>query len=63
MHADLFGSLEQINDCWRAFEHKGKPMTKDQVRKVLTYGIKKGYKTTKELTDDEVDAVLNGKTN
>jgi hypothetical protein len=58
MHADLAGALEQINTSWKAFEHKGKPMTKDQVRKVLKYGLSKGYKTTAELTDDEVDKVL-----
>ena len=33
-------------------------MTKEQVRKVLKYGIKKGYKSTSELTDEEVDKVL-----
>lgn len=58
MHADLAGALERINTSWRVFEHKGKPMTKDQVRKVLEYGLSKGYKTTAELTDDEVDKVL-----
>ena len=33
-------------------------MSKEQVRKVLKYGISKGYKTTAELSDDEVDKVL-----
>jgi hypothetical protein len=58
MHADLIGALEQINKSYRAFEHKGQKMTKHQVRKVLEYGIKKGYKTTAELKDEEVDKVL-----
>ena len=60
MQADLIGALEQINKSYKAFEHKGKRMTKEQVRKVLKYGISKGYKTTAELGDDEVDGVLNG---
>ena len=58
MHADLTGALEQINKVYRAFEHKGKRMSKEQVRKVLKYGLSKGYKTTAELSDDEVDKVL-----
>jgi len=58
MHADLKGALEQINKSYRAFEHRGNKMTKEQVRKVLEYGIKKGYKSTSELTDEEVDKVL-----
>ena len=61
MHADLKGALEQINKSYKAFEHKGQKMSKDQVRKVLIYGIDKGYKSTSELTDKEVDEILSGK--
>jgi hypothetical protein len=39
MHADLTGALEQINRSYKAFEHRGQKMSKDQVRKVLKYGI------------------------
>ena len=59
MNADLVGALEQIEKSWKAFEHKGKPMTKEQVRKVLVYGIRKGYDNTGQLTDVEVDEVIN----
>ncbi len=58
MNADLVGALEQIEKSWKAFEHKGEPMTKEQVRKVLVYGIQKGYDNTGQLTDEEVDNVL-----
>jgi len=58
MNADIVGALEQLEKSWQAFEHKGKPMTKEQVREVLVYGIKKGYKTTGELSDEEVDLVI-----
>ena len=58
MEADIVGALEQLDRSWKAFEHKGKPMTKEQVRKVLVYGIGKGYKHTGQLTDEEVDAVI-----
>lgn len=59
MHADLKGALGQINKSWKAFTHRGKPMTKIQVKAVLEYGIRKGYETTKELSDEEVDAIIN----
>jgi len=58
MHADLKGALAQINRSWRTFEHRDRPMTKSEVRKVLMYGLEKGYKTTAEFTDEEVDQVL-----
>lgn len=58
MHADLVGALEQLEKSWRAFEHKGNPMTKEQVRKALVYGIKKGYEHTGQLTDEDVDNAL-----
>lgn len=58
MNADLIGALEQLDKSWKAFEHKGKPMTRDEVRKALVYGIKKGYTHTGELTDEDVDVAL-----
>lgn len=58
MHADLKGALQQINTSYKAFEHKGKRLTKDEVRKVLQYGLDKGYISTAELTDEEVDEIL-----
>jgi len=58
MHAYLIGALRQINKSYLVFEHKGKKMSKEQVRKVLKYGISKGYETTAELTDEEVDKIL-----
>jgi hypothetical protein len=58
MNADIKGALRQINKSWKAFFHKGKPMTFKEVKAVLEYGIKKGYKSTGELTDDEVDSII-----
>jgi len=58
MNADLKGALAQINRTYKFFEHKGRKMSKEQVRKVLEYGIRKGYETTKELSDEEVDAII-----
>ena len=61
MHADLKGALEQINKSYKSFRHRGLKLSKEQVRKVLEYGINKGYKTTSELTNTEVDQVLKNK--
>lgn len=58
MNADIKGALNQINTSWKAFTHRGKKMSKQDVKKVLEYALDKGYKTTKELTDKEVDKVL-----
>lgn len=58
MHADLKGALRAINTSWEAFEHNGRPMTKEQVKKVLEYGISKGYETTKDFNENEIDEFL-----
>lgn len=60
MQADLVGALEQLDRSWRAFEHKGKPMTKEQVRKALVYGIRKGYTHTGQMSDEDVEKALAG---
>lgn len=58
MHADVKGALVRLNESYRSFEHNGKRMTKIEVKAVLEYAILKGYKTTAELKDEEVDSVL-----
>lgn len=58
MDADLKGALAQINKSYRAFEHKGNRMTKEQVKAVLKYGIEKGYKALSQISYAEVDSIL-----
>lgn len=58
MHADLLGALSNLDRWWKVFEYKGKRMTKSQVHSVLKYGISKGYKTTDQISDKEVDDIL-----
>jgi predicted phosphoribosyltransferase len=58
MHADLLGSLELLDSTWKHWEHRGKKLTKDQVRKVLCYGLGQGYKYSDQLSDEEVDKLL-----
>lgn len=61
MNADIKGALNQINTSYKAFVHNEKPMSKEQVKKVLEYGLAKGYKHTGQLTDEEIDAIINPK--
>lgn len=62
MHADVKGCLNALKDgrnkFWRAFEHKGERMSREEVVSVLKYAESKGYETTKELSDSEVDEIL-----
>lgn len=58
MNADCKGALAQLNKSWKAFEHKGKPMTKAEVKAVLEYAVGKGYEHTGMLSDEEVDNIL-----
>lgn len=61
MRADLKG-LRKF--WWRKnlhgfFTHKGKSLTDAQVRKVVEYGIAKGYETEAEFDDKEIEKLLN----
>jgi hypothetical protein len=61
MNADILGALENINKSYKLFEHNGSRLSKEQVRKILYYGIRKGYKTTNEFLDSEIDDILKEK--
>ena len=58
MNADLAGCLKNIDRSYKIFEMDGKPMSKNDVRKVLTYGLKKGYETLKELSEEDINEAL-----
>ena len=59
MNADCKGALAQLNKSWKTFTHKGKSMTKEQVKAVLEYGVKQGYDHTGLLSDEEIDTIIN----
>lgn len=58
MNADVKGALQQINTSWRAFEHRGKQMTKEQVKAVLEYANQVGYKTTDQIPENVIDEII-----
>jgi predicted phosphoribosyltransferase len=59
MNADCRGALAQLNKSYKSFEHKGKKMSKAEVKAVLEYAVSKGYQHTGMLSDEEVDSILN----
>ena len=59
MDANIQGALKQINKCWRLFEHNGSSMTKRQVKAMLDFGVKKGYISTSEIKDSDIDTIIN----
>jgi hypothetical protein len=58
MDADIAGALAQIESSWKAFEYNGEPMTKNQVKHVLEYGIELGYTVVSQLTDVDIKIAL-----
>jgi len=58
MNASIQGALNQLNKSYLAFKHRGESMTKIQVKTVLEYGLKRGYESTNQLSDEEVDNIL-----
>ena len=58
MDADIKGALAQIDRSWKAFEHNGKPMTKQQVKAVLEYGNQVGYTLVSQLKEKEIDEII-----
>jgi hypothetical protein len=58
MDADIKGCLRAINKSYRIFEYKGKRMSKEDVRKVLTYGLDKGYTSVSEISEKEISEII-----
>lgn len=59
MDADIKGALNQIDRSWKCFEHNGKPMTKQQVKSVLEFGLSKGYDAVSEIKDSDIERIIN----
>ncbi len=58
MNADIKGALAHINRSYRVFTNNGASMTKSEVKHVLTEGIKRGYTSTGDFKEGEVDEIL-----
>lgn len=59
MDADIQGCLNQIDRSYKAFEHNKERMTKRQVKAVLEHGLSKGYEKVSQISDEEVDEIIN----
>lgn len=58
MNADVNGCLANINKSYKMFSFEGKPMTKDEVKAVLTVAKLKGYKTTDEIPESDINLII-----
>ena len=58
MNADIKGCLANLNKSYRVFERNGAPMSKEDVKKVLEYGLNKGYEHTVQISEEEIDNLL-----
>jgi hypothetical protein len=59
MNASIKGLLKHFNTSWKCIEYDGKPLSKEQARSVLKYAQRKGYQDLVEVTDEDVEFVLN----
>ena len=50
--------MQNTNQSWKGFEHRGKNMSKMEVFKVLEYAELKGYKHTRDIPDNEIDLII-----
>jgi len=58
MDADIQGALNQIERSYKAFNHNGKPMTKNQVKNCLKYCLELGYEVVSQLTETDIKIAL-----
>lgn len=61
MHADIKGSLAYLKNNPRRnipFTHKGERISKIKILEILKYADSKGYESTEDLKDEEVETIL-----
>lgn len=58
MDASIRGALNHINSSWKEFTHKGKRMTKAQVKAVLEFGIDQGFEKVSQISDADIDRII-----
>lgn len=58
MKADIKGCLANINKSYRIFTWEGKPMSKDEVKAVLEYGLACGYECHDDIPGIETSKII-----
>lgn len=62
MHADIQGALAFMKrGRFVPLVHKGKTLSRKEALKVLRWADSKGYESTSQIKDEEVDKLLNYK--
>jgi len=58
MNINLKNAYNMISHVYYLFEHKGENLTKNEVKAILEYAVKKGYESTCDIPGNEVDKIL-----
>lgn len=58
MNFNLKGALKNINKLHNVIEHNGKFLSKELLKKILIYGINKGYENAKDFKEFEIDKII-----
>jgi len=58
MQVNILGAILEIDRFWKLFHLKNKPLTKEQVIRVLNYGKNKGFIYVHEIPENDIDMIL-----
>ena len=59
MDCNIQQALNELDKCYQAFEHRGQPMYKWQVKQILTQALEEGYEYISEIPYEAVQKVIN----
>jgi hypothetical protein len=55
-------AYDKLNKFWKVLDYKGKALSKEDVRKCLIIGLSKGYSSTEQITNEDIERALNPST-
>ena len=59
MDCNIKEALNELDKCYQAFEHRGQPMYKWQVKQILTQALEEGYGYISQIPDADIERVIN----
>lgn len=58
MQVNILGAILEIDRFWKLFHRENKPLTKEQVIRVLNYGKNKGFIYVHEIPEKDINIIL-----